>query len=101
MIRKDMFDKFGLLDEIFSPGTCEDTDFCAKMTLGGYKIVQIPDNTNKFYDTNRMLGGCPIWHKGASTFGHIDPVIDARNRKIIRERYGEVPPDFKEEKVHV
>lgn len=105
MIKKEMFEKFGLLDEIFSPGTCEDVDFCAKMQLGGYKIVMIPDERVKFLknDQNRMIGGCPIHHKGTQTFGAVggDPAILARNQKIIRERYGEVPPDFKEGKSFV
>jgi len=100
-----MFDKFGLLDEIFSPGTCEDTDFCAKMQIGGYKIVQIPNETKNFlkHDQNRMMGGCPIYHKGTQTFGAGggDPAIIARNIKIIRDRYGPIPADFIEEKRYV
>ena len=89
MIKRDMFDKFGLLDEIFSPGTCEDVDFCAKMTRGGYKIVQVPTEVEKFYDKQSMRGDFPIYHKGAKTFGaEIDPVLSERNTRIIHERYG-------------
>ena len=101
MIKREMFNKFGLLDEVFSPGTCEDVDFCAKMQLGGYKIVQIPDNkTDWKKDISCLMGGCPIYHKGTKTFGAGggDPAIIKRNKKIIRDRYGPIPIDFKEGK---
>jgi len=40
-IRKTLFDEIGLLDEIFSPGTCEDVDFCIRATKAGYKLAEV------------------------------------------------------------
>ena len=37
-IRRDVFKKVGLLDEIFSPGYGEDVDFCIRAEDNGYKI---------------------------------------------------------------
>jgi len=87
-IKREMFDKFGLLDEIFSPGTCEDVDFCAKIQKAGYKIIQVPYETNEYYEYKRMLGGFPMFHKGSETIKDVDPEVTKRNNRIIDERYG-------------
>lgn len=70
MIKKEMFDKIGLLDEMFNPGFGEDTDFGIKMQDLGYEIVQIPDMKTNFARPNFMIGGCPIYHKGEGTFAN-------------------------------
>lgn len=67
MIKKDLFGKIGLLDEIFSPGGGEDIDFCARADRAGYKIVKVPtDGTEWTYQTS-----FPIYHKGEATV-HVD-----------------------------
>ena len=43
MIKRQMFYEIGLLDESFSPGAGEDTDFFIKLQDAGYKMVQVPD----------------------------------------------------------
>jgi O-antigen biosynthesis protein len=43
LIRRDVFDRIGGLDERFSPGNYEDDDFCLRAQLAGYKTVIAKD----------------------------------------------------------
>ena len=58
MIKRSLFDEIGLLDEDFSPGCGEDTDFCAKAENKGYQLIQV-DNL-------------PVVHKSGQTFADIN-----------------------------
>lgn len=104
MIKRELFDIIGYLDEIFSPGFGEDTDFCMKAKMAGYHILQVP-NLNplreaEVYDDRKhmfpdgkaitMIGEFPIYHRGEGTFGtwgqEGDDLLN-RNRKILKDRY--------------
>jgi O-antigen biosynthesis protein len=54
-IRSEVFNKIGLLDEVFYPGCGEDVDFCIRAENIGYKLCKIPF--------------LPITHIGYGTFG--------------------------------
>jgi FkbM family methyltransferase len=89
MIKREMFDKLGFLDEIYSPGGGEDIDFSAKVQMAGYKIGAV---TSTEYVPNKStnVGGMPIWHKDNQTFKHIPEytkVIMKRNGLINAKRY--------------
>ena len=86
MIRRKLILEAGMLDEIFSPGAGEDTDFCMKVLEKGYKVVQVPHEG----DDKAYLIPFPIWHKGGSTVNEVPgwPDIIARNEKILQSRYG-------------
>lgn len=43
MIKKEVIEKIGLLDEIYSPYLLEDTDYCLRAKGYGYKIMIVPD----------------------------------------------------------
>jgi glycosyltransferase involved in cell wall biosynthesis len=91
MIHRRVFDKIGLLDETFSPGAGEDTDFCIKAENANFKIVQVPNEeqlerpVQEFYATT-----FPIYHKGEGTVNGMTGwnTIFERNRKILEQRYG-------------
>lgn len=89
MIPRILFFKFGLLDEIFSPGGCEDIDFTMKVMHGGYKCLQVPtDEKLPFTGTN--ASHYPIWHQNNKTFGEIpeyNKVIIKRNGFIVLKRH--------------
>lgn len=88
-IRKSMFDKYGLLDEIFSPGYGEDTDFCCRIEDAGHKVVQVcPSNQYADHEKKVMVGSFPLFHKGNETFRHEkwDEVIK-RNSRVLEDRY--------------
>lgn len=99
MIRKKLFDEIGLLDEEFSPGYGEDTDFCAKLENSGYKIVQVLP-TDKYYGPNQMLGEFPIYHIGNVTFKNWvgGEELLRKNNEILRQRYVVGQPDIERAK---
>ncbi len=39
IIKKEVFDKIGLLDEVYGIGLFEDDDFCHRAKLAGYKLI--------------------------------------------------------------
>jgi FkbM family methyltransferase len=87
MVRREIFTKLGLLDEIFSPGYGEDIDFAMRVERNGY-LWKCVDETKFVGGTNR--GTFPIWHKNNKTFGEMPEygnIVVAKNRQILRERY--------------
>lgn len=92
MIPRRLFDEVGMLDEIFSPGYGEDTDYNARLENAGYKIVQVPDDSRNFYDTNKRTGVFPLFHAGNMTFKNWPggEELLARNNKILKDRYAKV-----------
>lgn len=86
MIRKTLFDKIGLLDEIFSPGGGEDIDFTVRANQAGFKSVAIASE----FTGSTNSGGVPIWHKDNKTFVEIPEYtnyIIKRNGLINCKRY--------------
>ena len=79
MIKKSLFNELGLLDEIFSPGAGEDTDFCLKAIDKGYYIAEVGFG-NQF----------PIFHLAEGTMHDNKPEWDkivTRNSEILYKRY--------------
>jgi len=71
MIKKEVFNKIGLLDESFGIGYNEDTDFCIRAVKAGYELVEVPydikySDSNKGNDSREMP--FPICHTGGRTF---------------------------------
>jgi hypothetical protein len=82
MIKKFLFEKFGLLDEKFGAGAGEDTDFCMKVMKGGYNIKKIPDED---YEVNAF----PIYHTAGTTCHELknwDEIIQ-HNGKLLEDRW--------------
>ncbi len=86
LIKREVFVKTGLLDEIFSPGAGEDTDFCLKAQMAGYTVHQVPVEQNRTENTTTF----PIYHEGSATMLEIPDHAAhyRRNEMILRERYG-------------
>jgi GT2 family glycosyltransferase len=86
MIKKEVFNTIGFLDEVFSPGGGEDIDFTIRARNAGFKAVAIESQYNGATNT----GGMPIWHKDNKTFGEIPEYtnyIIKRNGLINCKRY--------------
>jgi len=70
------------------------TDFCIKAEDAGYKLVQVPEEGLLGHNNEKgfMLGGFPIYHKGEATLPFLPGIpyneTQARNRKILADRYG-------------
>jgi beta-1,4-mannosyl-glycoprotein beta-1,4-N-acetylglucosaminyltransferase len=92
--RREMFELIGELDEIFSPGFGEDTDWCMRAVQAGYKLLQVPDYNVHYHPSlpTSMIGGFPIWHKGEQTMVEVAEVdgrndLLRKNRNILRSKY--------------
>jgi GT2 family glycosyltransferase len=87
MIDRKVIDKIGLLDEVFSPGNCEDIDYCLRALNSGFELKQAGnwENTKTGYN-----GSVPIFHKSSQTFLTKVPSykdILNRNKIIIYDRH--------------
>jgi GT2 family glycosyltransferase/2-polyprenyl-3-methyl-5-hydroxy-6-metoxy-1,4-benzoquinol methylase len=94
MISRKVIDDIGLLDEAFSPGAGEDTDFCIKAVRKGYKLVQIPCNEATSEDGKQIVGKFPLWHQAEATVHDLLEWKDVfkRNGQILIQRYGKQAP---------
>lgn len=105
MIRKAMLDEIGILDEIFSPGSGEDTDLSCRAVDSGWKIRQVPsEEPTKLVDKNscpdlpewkrqkmHSADGFRLYHDGNATFSLIPEIYEPamqKNHAILKERYG-------------
>lgn len=86
MIKRTVFDKIGLLDEIFNPGYGEDIDFTYRVEAAGLEWKCV--NPTR-WENNTWMGDFPIWHKNNKTFSEISNYGDivTRNKAILAERY--------------
>ena len=92
MFKRKLVDEIGLLDEIFSPGMGEDTDYSIKAEKRGYKLTGVVLDINHKFGDPIGPGEClfPICHTGNGTFGSIEAKDDiiVRNHNILAQRYG-------------
>ena len=75
-IRRDVFNRIGVLDERFGYGTCEDLDYCRRAREAGYRLV--------------IDGRSWVWHAGHATFraNRLDEAeLRRRNRKLLEEKW--------------
>lgn len=92
MIRSSVFSEIGLLDEIFSPGSGEDVDFCIRAENAGYQIIETGETTFE-QGAHVGTGSFPIYHEGEKTVHDTNLVqnwkdIFNRNMGILSVRYG-------------
>ena len=92
MIRREVFERIGYLDEIFSPGGCEDIDFSFRAVRAGYRCVQATDDVQYRPEASTNSGGVPIWHKDNRTFGEMKEykrTILRKNNLINAQRWND------------
>lgn len=78
LIRREAVDKVGLLDEQFSPGNFEDTDYGVRLIQAGYR--------------NRVCKNSFIFHWGGQSFGKKQEryiALIEKNKKIFEEKWQE------------
>jgi GT2 family glycosyltransferase/glycosyltransferase involved in cell wall biosynthesis len=73
LIKRSIIDQFGLFDEIYGMGYCEESDFCMRLTTNGYRTV-IADNVY-------------VYHKGRASFSDRNERY-YKNRKIFDQKWG-------------
>ena len=93
MMKKELFEEIGILDEIYSPGMGEDGDFCIRTTRARYTLVSVPQDIKGHFDTGVVNTQFPIYHVGNGTFADDNVEKNAiieRNNKILARKYGKV-----------
>lgn len=78
LIKREVIDQIGLLDEQFSPGHFEDDDYCYRVRQAGYKLMIAQDSF--------------VFHYGSSSFNKLDREqlnqLISRNRQLFIEKWG-------------
>lgn len=90
MVKRSLFTELGLLDEVFTPGGGEDSDFSFKAVDAGYKLAMVPLNaTLAPMNTHSYMGAFPIYHKGEATMFTLPNwgEVFKRNTQILIDRY--------------
>lgn len=87
MIRREMFERIGLLDESFV-SFAEDCDWVARMLRAGYKYVNV--DADAVQGEHLMIGKFPLYHVGSVTVHQNREAYEQqvqKNLAILRERY--------------
>lgn len=88
MISREVINTIGMLDEeFFAYG--EDTHMCLEAEKAGFRIVQVPEENDRYYADKRMVGRFPIWHEGNVSFKNWPGGEDllAKNNTLLEERW--------------
>ena len=84
LIKKEVIERIGGLDERFSPGNFEDDDFCLRAQLAGYKTVVAKDVfIHHFGSKSFTADGMKAYEKRLET-----------NKKIFIEKWGADPEEI-------
>jgi GT2 family glycosyltransferase len=88
MIKRSVYEELGGLDEKFSPGRGEDTDFCLTAQKMGYKIRRVPHEEIKLKD-NVEHSEFPIYHVFSRTMTDQEEkeMLDKRNAEYIIKKH--------------
>ena len=89
-IRKDMLEKVGYLDTIFSPGYGEDIDFCIRVEQAGYQVKAIATNGGVVNGMNTL--DYPVYHGAEKTMLDDEHKVAwykqvEKNKKILQDRF--------------
>lgn len=81
LMKREVLERVGLLDERFSPGHFEDDDYCYRANMAGYKLM--------------IAGDVFVYHHGSATFnkqseGVVKDLIETNRSKFI-EKWGVDP----------
>jgi len=84
LIKREVIDKIGGLDERFSPGNYEDDDFCLRAQLAGYKTVIAKDVFIHHYGSKSF--------KANGEKAYAERLM--KNQKIFVEKWGATPDEI-------
>lgn len=73
LVKRELIQKYGLFDEVFSPGYNEENDFCMRIREYGYKIMV----------ANRAF----VFHDESKSFGKTKNELELKNSAKLLKRY--------------
>lgn len=87
MISQKALNKIGLLDEIFTPGGGEDTDFCIRARKAGMEWYCV--SNSRYWINRRYFSDYPSYHIGEQTVHGLPNWNQTwkRNGEILKQRY--------------
>jgi GT2 family glycosyltransferase len=87
LMKREVMEQVGLLDERFSPGHFEDDDYCIRARQAGYRLM--------------IAGDSFLFHHGSKSFNRngeeAHKALIARNKQLFIEKWGEDPTRYIEE----
>lgn len=94
--RRELYEKLGPLDEVYSPGAYEDVDFCLKAEQLGYKLVMVANKTGVDQKRGWTITDYPCFHSGEATVMDAEHIaqweaIKEKNARVLRERWPALP----------
>ena len=100
-IKREVINSIGMLDETFAMGNCEDTDYCIRAKLKGYKIADVGVEFD--LSTTMKRGNFPIVHAAHKTVDEIPGWNENVNKNlcILGNKYKELPPEKFEDEVFI
>lgn len=108
MIKREVFDRIGLLNEEYGTGAGEDTEFCIEAENAGFSIHAC-DRQEWNFEINMPVGQFPIFHPGEGTV-HDESLVSnwtetfIRNSLLLEKKYKEswrIPKIYNDRKVGV
>ncbi len=84
LIKREVIDKIGGLDERFSPGNYEDDDFCLRAQLAGFKTVIVKDAFIHHYGSRSF--------KANGEKAYAERLM--KNQKIFVDKWGVTPDEI-------
>lgn len=83
LIKREVINKIGLLDEIFTPGNYEDDDYSLRMRKAGYKLIFCKDTFIHHF-------GSVSWKKEYKDFSN----LLSKNHQLFIDKWNIDPSDF-------
>ena len=92
LIKKEVFEKIGVLDEIWEKGFNDDVDFCIRAMKTGYHVYSYVNGYDKI--EKKSIGTFPVSHTAENTMhsGELFSIDDwnkqtAKNRILLADKY--------------
>ena len=90
MTTRSIWDEVGGLDEAFSPGIGEDTDFSFKIQDLGYKLALV--GSKHEHKDGMFINDYPLYHKSLANYNTDTQELIKRNQALLDKKYSTSNP---------
>jgi glycosyltransferase involved in cell wall biosynthesis len=93
---RELYERLGPLDEVFSPGGYEDVDYCLKAERLGRRVLSVATQQGVDRAQGVVVTDYPLYHKGEATVLDEEHTVEwhetiERNKKVLVGRYPRLP----------